>query len=391
MRILFISHSNAQAGAPRALLNLVAALRQNNEIAVVLPSGRGYLAEELEKLGVRTFSEIPYRMSAYPRVINPFKLVGRMYDLLVGNRRAARYVGEVIDEFRPDIVHTNVGPLDIAPEPCLKRGIPHIWHIREYQGMETGLFFFPSRRRFDSLIRREGNYNIGITRGIASFYGFRECDRVIYDGVLPESYEPEAGAAAAPRYFLYVGRLERQKGIMTLLRAWRIFQNSHPEYSLKIVGSGALLYSRKCRRFAAKYLNAVEFCGSLPSADVYKLMSGSTAVVVPGTNEGFGFIVAEAMWHGALVIGMDSAGTGEQFEVGKATTGEDVGFRFSGVEELAERMSEVAESPSSFDRIRQNGRKSARLNFSIERNASEVEKYYKQVLLWQKSPKAAEG
>ena len=86
---------------------------------------------------------------------------------------------EVIDDFKPDIVHLNVGPLDISVDECIARGIPHIWHLREFQ---SGMRFWPSEREFRRKILRDGNWNIAITRCVGDYWNLRDCDEVIYDG-----------------------------------------------------------------------------------------------------------------------------------------------------------------------------------------------------------------
>lgn len=376
MRILFISHSNSQAGAPKALYNIVRVLCTTNEVAVVLPSAEGYLADRLSELGVKCYTDVPYALTIYPKVFNPVKIVKRMYSLMVRNRKVRRYIGNVLDEFHPDIVHTNVGPLNIALEECSKRNIPHVWHLREYQDIDFNLSFFPSMDKFRKLIHLQGNYNICITRGIAFYFNARPCDRIIYDGVLPASYK--APVNEREPFFLFVGRLEAAKGLMVLLRAWKRFQSEYPEYTLKVSGKDTGLYSARCRSYARNNHLNVEFLGVYP--DVFDLMSRCTAFVVPSRFEGFGFITAEAMWNGALVLGRNTAGTEEQMNLGLQQSGCEVALRFKNSRELADRLKQVADNPDMFSDMKEKGRAVAENNYSIEKNAREIEEYYTFIL-----------
>ena len=121
MRILYISNSSSISGAPAALLNLVAGLKDRHEIAVVLPDSKGPLYEAISALGIRCFTEMPYSLTIWPRVISPVKYFRRICSLTSGLAKVQAYVADVIDAFSPDIVHTNVGPLDLALDHCRLR------------------------------------------------------------------------------------------------------------------------------------------------------------------------------------------------------------------------------------------------------------------------------
>ena len=57
--------------------------------------------------------------------------------------------------------------------------------------------------------------------------------------------------------------------------------------------------------------------------DIPELMSNAKCLIVPSPNEAFGFITAEGMFNGCLVVGKNTAGTKIQFDNCKKYAGRD--------------------------------------------------------------------
>lgn len=386
MRILYISNSTSTSGAPAALFNLVKEMKsRGNEIAVVVPNDKGSQYGALLDLGIRCYSSMYYTLTIWPLgVINPFKFIRRIRLARANKTKVRSYIGSVIDDFKPDIVHTNVGPLDIAFEECRKRGIPHVWHLREYQDLDFGMKFYPSKNDFKRQIYSQGNYLISITEDIARHWNISDRCRVIYDGVFnPETdivdIHPPANYS---NYFLYVGRIERSKGLLSLLRAYRKYRKRQGKCRLLIAGRPCGLYALICRIYV--WFNglgdATDFLGQ--RNDVYSLMSGAMAFIMPSRHEGFGFTTAESMLNNCLVIGRDTAGTKEQFDNGLKDTGEEIALRFKTVEELTIRMIEVSNNlePEKYERIKTLAGEVVRQRYSSTIYSSEIEKFYNEII-----------
>jgi glycosyltransferase involved in cell wall biosynthesis len=117
-----------------------------------------------------------------------------------------------------------------------------------------------------------------------------------------ESVAPQARQKKA----LFVGRLAVEKGIHTLLRAWREIGDSVP---LDIVGDGPL--ALEVDR-ASREIPGVRWLGALPRQQVYEAMAAATVLVVPSDwYEPFGLSVVEAYAMGLPVIASKSAGLEE--------------------------------------------------------------------------------
>lgn len=118
---------------------------------------------------------------------------------------------------------------------------------------------------------------------------------------------------------VFVGALDRVKGVDTLLDAWREVVARIPAARLTIVGDGP--QSSVLRR-RAKQLGvdaSVTFTGAVPRPTVRSLIDGACVLVLPSRSEGFGRIIVEAMARGRPVIASDVGAIPELVDHG--TTG----------------------------------------------------------------------
>lgn len=91
-------------------------------------------------------------------------------------------------------------------------------------------------------------------------------------------------------YALFIGRLDPEKGIQTLLEAWR-----YVNIPLKIRGSGQ--WDDQVRMFVREHdLNQVQFLGRLDEDELSGLIRGARVLIVPseGYYETFGMVIIEA-------------------------------------------------------------------------------------------------
>lgn len=122
-------------------------------------------------------------------------------------------------------------------------------------------------------------------------------------------------------YVLFVGRLDPEKGVKTLLEGWR-----HLDIPLKIRGSGRL--ENYAKGYVEQHgMNTVEFIGRLDDNELSELIGGARFLVMPseGYYETFGMVIVEAYSHGVPVLAsnigvatelVSNQGTGLMFEPG---------------------------------------------------------------------------
>ena len=108
--------------------------------------------------------------------------------------------------------------------------------------------------------------------------------------------DPECNYGSG-KYGLYVGRLCENKGIMTLLDAWRSI-----DYPLKVVGGGEL--EQYVRNYVKEMnLKNVEICGQLTKERVFEYIKDASFMMVPSLHyEGFGMVVIEGFACGVPVL-----------------------------------------------------------------------------------------
>lgn len=108
--------------------------------------------------------------------------------------------------------------------------------------------------------------------------------------------------APAP-LFLFVGRLDVEKGVDTLLRAFAICHEIVPESRLRIVGRGALRSSLERLANQLGVSDSVRFCGWQEPEQINHELSHAWALVAPSRwPEPFGLVALEAIFRGVPAV-----------------------------------------------------------------------------------------
>lgn len=160
-------------------------------------------------------------------------------------------------------------------------------------------------------------------------------------------------------FFLFVGRLSKEKGVEAMLAAW---EKLGGRARLKIVGDGPL--EGQVSK-AAKRLTGVEFLGRRPKDSVLELMKKGRALIFPSEwYEGFPMVIVEAYATGLPVIATDLGSMSSLIEHGR--TG--LHFRPGDAASLAARVEWVLSKPAELERMRRETRRAFEANYSAERN-----------------------
>jgi len=112
---------------------------------------------------------------------------------------------------------------------------------------------------------------------------------------------------ASTPVFVYVGRIEEEKGVFDLLEA---FYRVRRDFSARLVfiGDGAALEKLKILATSTKFSNAIEIHGSIPHDDIFSRLQHALAVVTPTQSrfpEGRCMAAMEAFSVGTPVIAPD--------------------------------------------------------------------------------------
>ncbi len=125
--------------------------------------------------------------------------------------------------------------------------------------------------------------------------------------VKPNFIHPDPGVGpGGGKFALFVGRLTIEKGLRTLLAAWKILGGQLP---LKIVGDGPR--ADEVRAEAVR-LDGVEWLGAKTPAEVYTLLEAAAFLVIPSEwFEAFGLVTIMAFAKGVPVLAARRGAVGE--------------------------------------------------------------------------------
>lgn len=122
--------------------------------------------------------------------------------------------------------------------------------------------------------------------------------------VKPHFVDPDPGreGRAHGRYALYVGRLDPEKGVASMLQAWRRLKLDGVHVPLKVRGDGQLY--DVMRAVTEREALDIEFVRRLSRAELNDLMRNASFLVWPseGFYETFGLVAVEAFACGVPVI-----------------------------------------------------------------------------------------
>lgn len=131
---------------------------------------------------------------------------------------------------------------------------------------------------------------------------------VIYNGMEREISEENTPSTnfrslLSQKYILYVGTLQPRKNIVTLIRAFRLFHSTHPEFKLVIAGKRGWLFDMIFKEAQDLYVNEhIIFPGYVSDDELVLLYTKAFCFVLPSLYEGFGIPVLESMSYKCPVI-----------------------------------------------------------------------------------------
>jgi glycosyltransferase involved in cell wall biosynthesis len=194
----------------------------------------------------------------------------------------------------------------------------------------------------------------------------------------PESRDLIRGHLAIPEsdvVFLYLGRLNRDKGLIDLARSFGRVCDKYDNIHLLIVGPDEQGMKEQMESLCSSCIQKMHFVGYTDVPEKY--FAASDIFCLPSYREGFGVVVIQAASAGIPSIGTRIYGVIDTIEDG--ITG--LLYHPGDVDGLASKMIEMIERPDLRKIMGSNARIRATKKFSKEIVTEALTDYYKSLLL----------
>jgi glycosyltransferase involved in cell wall biosynthesis len=314
LRLLFVTHAYPrfeEDGAGSFLHRLAVALRAGGcEIRVLAPSGEGLApASEIDHIPVRRYRYAPKGMEslAYSgtmaeQVLGSLKGKGALAGLLAAGSVA---LNRAVDDFKPDVVHAHWW----FPSGLLALGgagstpLVTTMHGSDVRLARRVKLVHPIFRRVmarSDAVTAVSNWLAGEARAMAP-------ETRISVAPMPADitrFTPE-NSDRVPGRFLFVGRLNAQKGLGDLLEAlaW-----TPAHVTLDVVGAGDEGAALRAKAEDLGVASRVSWIGSVTRTELPALYRRAQALVIPSRNEGLGLVAVESQLCRTPVIAYRSGG-----------------------------------------------------------------------------------
>lgn len=291
---------NRPGGVQEYVLGLYKFLKEKGHQLVIFTSGY-YTREEKRKLKIISFGktfDLPYQAQ-------------KGVPLTLGQGKKIR---KFLKKEKPDLIHIQgmPGPLGLGFLQYSQAINVMTFHVA-HEGKITDILakpLFPLWKKFDEKLSGK----LAISK-VAAQYAEKFWPgpyKIIPIGVDFDRFNPKVPPLAkfkdGKTNILFVGRLDKRKGIEYLLKAYRRLVKVEREIRLIIVGDGS--QKKKAVNYVKKErLKEVFFLGTVLNQELPAYYASADIFCSPATHgESFGVVLLEAMATGLPVVAFDNQG-----------------------------------------------------------------------------------
>ena len=191
---------------------------------------------------------------------------------------------------------------------------------------------------------------------IPTFFNLKEVNPVV-------EYNP---------YVLFVGRIEKQKGLMTLVKA---FEGT--DYNLKIIGFSNDGYEDELKGFLKDKQHNVEFLGRKSFEEIVPYLKSCLCTTVPSEwYDNFPNVILESFAYKKAVIATDFGSLPEL--VRNNDTG--LTFEYANTEDFRMKIKYMFEHPDEAKQMGENGYRLIESDYSPQAHYKQIDSLFKKVL-----------
>lgn len=297
MRVALVSpyDLSVPGGVQSHVQHLAAALGHLGDEVTMLAPGRGD-----GHVGLGTSLRVPFNDSVAPIALTP---------------AAVRRTMTALRAVRPDVVHVHeplvpwVGPVAVRAAPAPVVATFHAWSTRDRA--------YRLARPVGRAVLKRVSCAIAVSPAAARYHATALGVPARTFDLVPNGVEVARFAEAEPLpeiaddqrpTLLFVGRLERRKGLEQLVRAFTRLKADRPGLRLYVVGDGP--ERDRCQALLpARLRSDVVFLGQVAQEDLPRFYRSCDLYVAPALGgESFGIVLLEAMAASRPIVASDLPG-----------------------------------------------------------------------------------
>ena len=296
----------------------------------------------------------------------------------------------LIKKIKPDVVHSHTADLGfILSFACKLNKIPIINHCHGVS--------FPykqntsAKRIIEKFCLKYSKFNKIITVDENSLSAFKKANikNVIYlpNGVDIENFNKAKTKRTNKTIFLFVGRLEKQKGLVYLIEAINILKEKSSNFEVHLIGKGSEEAYLKELVSKFNFKEYIKFLGEKTYQEITDCYINSDAFILTSIWEGFPLTLLEA-WAARLAVIITNVGG-----ISKICTDKKNALIIppQSPEKIAEVMLVLIDNKKLREQLGENGRKLVEEKYSWENTAKEFISIYKNLIIPKVSKSTTRG